>query len=87
MAPSEEVEKFLEDLETAVRDVPEHNFMAILRDFNARLGPDSTNRNGAYLMEHTWTYWQRTPCSGKEQARDGPSEIEPQVCYASWITS
>ena len=95
VAPSEEVEKFFEDLETAVRDVPAHNFMAILGDFNARLGPedapfpyhDSTNRNGAYLMEHTWTYWQRTPCSGKEQARDGPSEIEPQVCYASWITS
>ena len=64
VAPSEEVEKFFEDLETAVRDVPEHNFMAILGDFNARLGPedapfpyhDSTNRNGAYLtaflMEH-----------------------------------
>ena len=64
VAPSEEVEKFFEDLETAVRDVPAHNFMAILGDFNARLGPedapfpyhDSTNRNGAYLtaflMEH-----------------------------------
>ncbi|XP_034053142.1 craniofacial development protein 2-like [Gymnodraco acuticeps] len=64
VAPSEEVEKFYEDLATAVRDVPAHNFLAILGDFNARLGPedapypyhDSTNRNGAYLtallMEH-----------------------------------
>ncbi|KAF3841559.1 hypothetical protein F7725_007421 [Dissostichus mawsoni] len=58
VAPSEEVEKFYEDLATAVRDVPAHNFLAILGDFNARLGPedapypyhDSTNRNGAYLM-------------------------------------
>ena len=56
-APSELVEKFFEDLVTAVRDVPAHNFLAILGDFNARLGPedtpfpyhDSTNRNGAYL--------------------------------------
>ncbi|KAJ4927670.1 hypothetical protein JOQ06_015475 [Pogonophryne albipinna] len=58
VAPSEEVEKFYEDLAKAVRDVPAHNFLAILGDFNARLGPDdasypyhdSTNRNGAYLM-------------------------------------
>ncbi|KAJ8384488.1 hypothetical protein AAFF_G00205090 [Aldrovandia affinis] len=64
VAPVEEVEKFYEDLRTTVRDVPAHNFLAILGDFNARLGPedapftyhDSTNRNGehlaALLMEH-----------------------------------
>ncbi|XP_059181661.1 craniofacial development protein 2-like [Centropristis striata] len=64
VAPSEEVEKFYEDLTTSVRDIPAHNFLAILGDFNARLGPedvpfpyhDSTNRNGthltALLMEH-----------------------------------
>ncbi|KAK1901071.1 Craniofacial development protein 2 [Dissostichus eleginoides] len=40
VAPSEEVEKFYEDLATAVRDVPVHNFLAILGDFNARLGPE-----------------------------------------------
>lgn len=52
VAPSEEVEKFYEDLTTAVRDV-----LAILGDFNARIGPedapfpyhDSTNRNGEHL--------------------------------------
>lgn len=60
VAPSEEVE----DLTTAVRNVPAHNFLAILCDFNAKIGPDdapfpshdSTNRNGTYLtallMEH-----------------------------------
>uniref|UniRef100_A0A8C5B1I1 Endonuclease/exonuclease/phosphatase domain-containing protein n=1 Tax=Gadus morhua TaxID=8049 RepID=A0A8C5B1I1_GADMO len=64
VAPTEEAEKFFEDLATAVRGFPAHNFLAILGDFNARLGPedtpfpyhDSTNRNGAYLtallMEH-----------------------------------
>ena len=64
VAPPEEVEKFYEDLDTAIRDIPAHNFLAILGDFNARLGPedapypfhDSTNRNGthltALLMEH-----------------------------------
>ncbi|XP_049332441.1 uncharacterized protein LOC125800254 [Astyanax mexicanus] len=53
----DEVEKFFEDLATAVRNAPVHNFLAILGDFNARLGPedvpfpyhDSTNRNGCYL--------------------------------------
>ena len=64
VAPPEEVERFYEDLSTAVRGVPAHNFLAILGDFNARIGPedapfpyhDSTNRNGTYLtallMEH-----------------------------------
>ncbi|XP_056102439.1 craniofacial development protein 2-like [Rhinichthys klamathensis goyatoka] len=57
VAPSDKVEKFFEDLVRAVRGVPTHNFLAILGDFNARLGPedvpfpyhDSTNRNGTYL--------------------------------------
>ena len=57
VASAEEVEKFYEDLATAIRDVPAHNFLAILGDFNARIGPedapfpyhDSTNRNGIYL--------------------------------------
>ncbi|KAJ8399549.1 hypothetical protein AAFF_G00409600 [Aldrovandia affinis] len=41
VAPVEEVEKFYEDLRTTVRDVPAHNFLAILGDFNARLGPEN----------------------------------------------
>ena len=57
VAPPEEVEKFYEDLTTAVQHVPAHNFLAILGDFNARIGPedipfpyhDSTNPNGEYL--------------------------------------
>ena len=64
VAPPGEVDKFYEDLDTAIRDTPAHNFLAILGDFNARLGPedvlfpfhDSTNRNGKHLttllMEH-----------------------------------
>ncbi|XP_029288535.1 craniofacial development protein 2-like [Cottoperca gobio] len=64
VAQAQKVEKFYEDLATAVRDIPAHNFLAILGDFNARLGPEdapltyhnSTNRNGehlaALLMEH-----------------------------------
>ena len=42
VAPTEEAEKFFEDLATAVRGVPAHNFLAILGDFNARLGPEDT---------------------------------------------
>ncbi|XP_061759477.1 uncharacterized protein LOC133554569 [Nerophis ophidion] len=64
VAPSDVVEKFFEDLVRTVRGVTAHNFLAILGDFNARLGPedapfryhDSTNHNGTYLtaflMEH-----------------------------------
>ena len=53
----EDAEKFYRDLATAVRSVPAHNFLAILGDFNARLGQkdapytfhEDTNRNGTYL--------------------------------------
>ena len=58
VAPTEVAEKFFKDLATAVRGVPAHNFLAILGDFNASLGPEetpfpyheSTNRNGANLI-------------------------------------
>ena len=57
VAPTEEAEKFYQDLATAVRSVPFHNFLAILGDFNTRLGQsdapytfhEDTNRNGGYL--------------------------------------
>ncbi|KAJ8366578.1 hypothetical protein AAFF_G00350430 [Aldrovandia affinis] len=95
VAPPEEVEKFYEDLATAVRDVPAHNFLAILGDFNPRLGPedarfpyhDSTNRNGAYLtallMEH-----ELLPANTmfRKRTGNGPSKTEPQVCYVNWTT-
>ncbi|KAJ3593132.1 hypothetical protein NHX12_005469 [Muraenolepis orangiensis] len=63
-APVEDVEKFYDELRTAIHHVPAHNFLVILGDFNARLGPEdapftyhnNTNRNGEYLsallMEH-----------------------------------
>ena len=49
--------KWKRDLATAVPIVPAHNFLAILGDFNARLGRsvapytyhEDTNRNGACL--------------------------------------
>ena len=57
VASADEVEKFYRDLATAVRIVSAHNFLAILGDFNARLGRsdapytyhEDTNRNGTYL--------------------------------------
>ena len=57
VAPIEEVEKFYDDLRTAIHHVPAHNFLIILGDFNARLGPEdapftyhtNTNRNGEHL--------------------------------------
>ncbi|KAJ3609703.1 hypothetical protein NHX12_024214 [Muraenolepis orangiensis] len=56
-APIEDVEKFYDELRTAIHHVPAHNFLVILGDFNARLGPEdapftyhnNTNRNGEYL--------------------------------------
>ena len=58
-ADAEEVEEFYRDLRNTLQDVPAHNFLAIIGDFNARLGPEDapftfhveTNRNGKYLSE------------------------------------
>ena len=58
-ADEDKVEEFYEDLRRAVSDVPAHNFLVVLGDFNARLGPekvpypyhDQTNRNGKNLEE------------------------------------
>ena len=59
-----ESEEFYNSLRTAIQQVPAHNFLVILGDFNARLGPEdapftyhsSTNSNGehlsALLVEH-----------------------------------
>ncbi|KAJ8362609.1 hypothetical protein AAFF_G00367560 [Aldrovandia affinis] len=51
------MERFYDDLRTAIHHVPAHNFLIILGDFNARLGPEdapftyhtNTNRNGEHL--------------------------------------
>ena len=54
-----EVEQFYKDLRNTLQDVPAHNFLAVVGDFNARLGPDAapftlhdeTNRNGSLLLD------------------------------------
>jgi hypothetical protein len=59
VSPTELVENFYEELGAVIRDVHAHNFLAVLGDFNARLGPEDvpftfhseTNRNGKYLAE------------------------------------
>ena len=51
------VEKFYEKLYAVIHSVPAHNFLVILGDFKARLGPEhtpftfhsETNRNGEHL--------------------------------------
>lgn len=40
VAQSEEVNKFYEDLRNVLRDVPAHNFLMVLGDFNTRLGQE-----------------------------------------------
>ena len=59
VGPIKKVEEFYGDHRTALRDVPAHNFLAILGDLNARLGPgdapityhESSNRNGEQLAD------------------------------------
>ena len=59
VAPVEEAELFYDKLGEVIRDVPAHNFLAVLGDFNARLGPDDalftyhrqTNHNGKLLAD------------------------------------
>ena len=63
-APENEFEEFYNILGDAIQRKPAHNFLIVLGDFNARLGPEdalhtyhsSTNRNGShpveFLLEH-----------------------------------
>ena len=59
VAPEEEVLEFYNELTSVIRNVSAHNFLTVLGDFNARLGPDDarftlhdkTNRNGLLLSE------------------------------------
>lgn len=59
VAPVEEAESFYERLGEVIRDVPAHNFLTVLGDFNALLGPEDalytyhkeTNRNGKLLAD------------------------------------
>ena len=54
-----DVEEFYNSLRSTLQDIPAHNFLTILGDFNARIGPevaphtyhDATNRNGEYLAD------------------------------------
>ena len=58
-AKGDEKEKFRSNLRDAVESVPAHDFLAILGDFNGRLGADEvpysyhqeTNDNGKYLID------------------------------------
>lgn len=53
------VEEFYKDLKNTLQDIPAHNFVVILGDFNARIGPEvaphtfheATNRNGSFLAD------------------------------------
>ena len=59
-ATEEEVEEFYEVLGNTLQSIPAHNFLTVLGDFNARLGPEdapytyheSTNRNGRHLADY-----------------------------------
>ena len=58
-SPIDEAESFYDSLKSVIRDVPAHNFLVVLGDFNARLGKDNTpfpfhektNRNGDLFAE------------------------------------
>ena len=59
VAPDDEALEFFENLKSVIAEVPKHNFLMILGDFNARLGSDDApytfhdeaNRNGKLLSE------------------------------------
>ena len=58
-SPADEVEEFYKSLSETVEQVPLHNFLMIIGDFNAKLGPqdarftfdNDTNRNGELLVD------------------------------------
>ncbi len=56
----DEIESYYNSLTEATKNVPAHNFMVVIGDFNARVGKDygkftyheTTNRNGEHLLEY-----------------------------------
>ena len=58
-APENVMEKFYSTLRSVLDQVPRHNFLSLLGDMNAKLGPDDvkfayddrTNRNGEMLLD------------------------------------
>ena len=63
-APESDVDEFYTDLRSVMESIPPHNFVSILGDFNAKLGPDTvnftfndkTNRNGEKLVDFMEEY-------------------------------
>ena len=63
-APEEEVEEFYSSLRNLLNDIPNHNFLSVAGDFNAKLAePDvrfsfnnTTNRNGNLLVDFLEEY-------------------------------
>ena len=59
VSPENVSEEFYEEFGGVIRDIPRHNFMFIVGDYNARLGPEDalftfhneTNRNGKLLVD------------------------------------
>lgn len=55
----EDMDSFYSDLKSVLESVPQHNILALLGDFNAKLGPEDqkftynseTNRNGELLLD------------------------------------
>ncbi|KAJ8413758.1 hypothetical protein AAFF_G00082650 [Aldrovandia affinis] len=92
----EELERFYDDLRTAIHHVPAHNFLIILGDFNARLGPEdapftyhtNTNRNGehlaALLTEHELL--AANTLFRKRMGKRWTFRTEPPVCGVNWTT-
>ena len=72
-----------------MQDVPAHNFLACIGDFNARLGPDEvpftyhdvTNRNGEYLVELLSQY-SLIAANTQENVQEncGPSCVGQALC-------
>ena len=58
-APEEDIIEFYSSLRSVLENVPRHNFLCVLGDMNAKIGPDdtkfsydlATNRNGETLLD------------------------------------
>ncbi len=91
----DEIDQYYEDLRGCIDSISTHNFLMLLRDFNARLGKEdarhpmhlSTNRNGNYLVDLimetdlivTNTYFKK--CDGKLWTFLGPGGYKAQIDY------
>ena len=96
-APENEVREFYNILRDTIQRKPEHNFLIVLSDFNARLGPEDalhtyhslTNRNGSHLVAANTQFQKRKGklWTFKDRASGNLKQLDYILACRKWRNS